>query len=294
MSAEKSVTFYSGGLKVSGILSSPRGVDSAPGIVLCPGFVGVKNWFLPDISKFLVEAGYVTLRFDYRGFGESEGTPGRVFPLEQVEDARAALTFLSQYQQVDAQRLGVLGISFGGANAAYAAGVDKRIRCAVCLVAYGNGERWQKSLRRQWEWREFLRRIERDRIRRVVDGSSELVHRNEVVVPDPKSESLIAESSRSHPHVNFNVSLESAERILDFKPEQVVAQIAPRALLLVHSGDDVLVPPEESQYMYEKAQSPKRLVILPGAAHYDVYHGEAFQTVMGLTRDWYEEHLRNV
>jgi hypothetical protein len=70
-----------------------------------------------------------------------------------------------------------------------------------------------------------------------------------------------------------------------------VDRIAPRAILWIHSGNDELVPPEESEAMYARACEPKRLVVLPGLTHYDVYTGAGFAAVMRETIAWYEQFL---
>ena len=287
----KPVEFFSGGHRLKGVLEMPEGDAPVPGIVLCAGYGGIKERILPDISRKLVEAGYAVLRFDYRGFGESEGPRGRLFPLEQVDDIRNALTYLGQTKRVDGTRLGLFGISFGGGNAAYAAGVDPRVSCTVSLVGFGNGERWLRRLRRQWEWREFLKRLEEDRKKRVLTGTSEVVDRLEIMVPDPLSEKVLADAVRAFPKADFRLSLESAERILQFSPEDVVERISPRAILFIHAAEDDLVPADESRSMHERAEEPKRLVILPGVPHYGVYTGEVFDEVMELSKEWYAVHL---
>jgi fermentation-respiration switch protein FrsA (DUF1100 family) len=43
--------------------------------------------------------------------------------------------------------------------------------------------------------------------------------------------------------------------------------------------------------MYRRAGEPKRLVVLPGWGHYEVYTGECFRQVMEATLAWYREHL---
>ncbi len=283
--------FFSGGYRLKGVLELPEGGTEVPGIALCAGYGGIKERILPDISRELVEAGYAVLRFDYRGFGESEGPRDRLFPLEQVDDIRNALTYLSQAKRVVGTRLGLFGISFGGGNAAYTAGADPRVLCTVSLVGFGNGERWLRSLRRQWEWRVFLTRLEEDRRKRVLTGTSEGVDRLEIMVPDPLSEKVLEEAVRAFPKAYFRLSLESAEKIIEFKPEEVVERISPRAILFIHAGADDLVPAGESRSMYERAREPKRLVILPGVPHYGVYTGEVFGRVMDLAKAWYADYL---
>ena len=71
----------------------------------------------------------------------------------------------------------------------------------------------------------------------------------------------------------------------------MVDKIAPRPILFITTDDDRLVPPEESVSLYEKAGEPKKLVILKGYGHYEVYVDPAFTEVMDETVAWYEAHL---
>lgn len=67
--------------------------SKAPVIVMANGFTGVKEQVLPDFATRFVNAGFATLVFDYRYFGDSEGEPrSQNFPLELVEDCRNAIT----------------------------------------------------------------------------------------------------------------------------------------------------------------------------------------------------------
>ena len=66
------VTFYSEGFKLSADLFLPEGLrpdEKRAGIVLCHGYTGVKDLYLPDNARVLNEAGYVVLTFDYKGWG---------------------------------------------------------------------------------------------------------------------------------------------------------------------------------------------------------------------------------
>ena len=77
------VTFYSEGFKLVGDLYRPDGLapgERRAGIVLCHGYTGVKDLYLPDNARVLNEAGYVVLAFDYKGWGESEGSRTRLAP----------------------------------------------------------------------------------------------------------------------------------------------------------------------------------------------------------------------
>jgi 3'-phosphoadenosine 5'-phosphosulfate sulfotransferase (PAPS reductase)/FAD synthetase len=58
---------------------------------------------------------------------------------------------------------------------------------------------------------------------------------------------------------------------LKFRPESVVAQISPRAIMWLRAADDTVVPIAESDAMYAAAGEPKKLVTLPGLEHEDLY-----------------------
>jgi uncharacterized protein len=67
--------------------------------------------------------------------------------------------------------------------------------------------------------------------------------------------------------------LEFIDDTLGFNPEWVVDRIAPRPILFITTDDDCLVPPQESEAMYARAGEPKKLVVLKGFGHYEVYGG---------------------
>ena len=61
--------------------------------------------------------------------------------------------------------------------------------------------------------------------------------------------------------------------------------------LFITTDDDRLVPPEESQALYDRAGEPKKLVVLEGYGHYEVYVDPAFTEVMDEALAWFAEHL---
>lgn len=291
---EKKVEFYSRGRKLAGVLYLPDGLkERTAGIVLCQGYTGTKELFLPLLSQAFCEAGYACLIFDYRGWGESEGEKGHLFPVEQVEDIRNALTFLSIQDGVDPERLGLYGTSFGGANVITVAAMDGRVKCIVACLPIGNGRRWLRSLRRLWEWNEFLQLIDEDRRNRVLSGESRKMSAFDVVPPEPAIQEAMAAVAKEglYSFTEDQVTLESAEAIMAYSPEDVVGQISPRPILFIHAGADNLVSTEESEILYERAGEPRKLVIVPGATHVDFYLSEAFSQVTNLSLDWFRHYL---
>jgi dipeptidyl aminopeptidase/acylaminoacyl peptidase len=288
------VEFFSEGVRLVGDLYLPDALapgERRAGIVLCHGYTGVKDLYLPDNARVLTEAGYVVLTFDYKGWGASGGPRSRLAPYSRVADVQAALTFAGTLPQVDPGRLGIYGTSYGGATVVWTAAVDARVRCVVSVVGIGNGARWMRSVRRPDEWQDLLARSARDRERRVLEGESEVVAREEILLPDRQSAELAAAARRNNPAAVGRIPLEYVDQTIEFHPEWVVDRIAPRPVLFITSDDDRLVPPGESAALYARAGEPKKLVVLKGYGHYEVYAEPAFSEVMAATLAWYREHL---
>lgn len=291
---KEAVSFYSEGTRLVGDVYCPDDVTSGEpraGIVLCHGYTGVKDLYLPDNARVLNEAGYVVMTFDYKGWGESEGSRSRLAPYSRVADVQAALTFLGTRPEVDARRLGIYGTSYGGATVVWTGAIDPRVKCVVSVVGIGDGARWMRSVRRPDEFHDLLARAEQDRRRRVLDGQSEFVPREEILLPDRQSAALAAAARRNNPAAVGTIPLEYVDETLQFAPEWVVDRIAPRPVLFVTTDDDRLVPPEESFRLYARAGEPKKLVVLRGYGHYEVYAEPAFGEVMQATVAWYQQHL---
>jgi dipeptidyl aminopeptidase/acylaminoacyl peptidase len=290
----KPLTFYSEGVKLAGDLFLP--IDLKPGerragIVLCHGYTGVRSIYLPDNARVLAEAGYVVLTFDYKGWGDSDGPKSRLAPYSRVADVQAALTFLGAQNEVDAARLGIYGTSYGGATVVWVAAVDPRVKCVVAVVGIGNGARWMRSVRRPDEFFDLMARAAAERVKRALTGVSDLADRNEILLPDRQSAELGAAARRNNPAAVTELPLEFVDDTLGFNPEWVVDRIAPRPVLFITTDDDRLVPPAESEAMYARAGEPKKLVVLKGFGHYEVYGGDAFRQVMDETLAWYRTHL---
>ncbi len=291
------IFFYSAGYKLSGYIRIPQNFKKKiPGIVCCHGYSGQIEVYMTDISEKLSAAGYATLIFYHRGLGESEGPQSRVIPQEQAEDIRNAITYLQTRAEVDPDRIGLYGASLGGANVIYAAGIDPRVQCVVETGGIGDGERWLKSVRRRWEWLAFLKEIEKDRANRVLTGISRIVDPHYILPPDPDTSKIMDPKFKSFRQKwgSKGYPLETADAIIAYKPELVAERISPRAVLFIHMGNDVLVPPEESWNMYQRANEPKRIVIMSGCVHYDVYkfnNPAVFDKVMATATEWYKEYL---
>ena len=289
---EKTVQFYSEGTPMAGILGLPDGYQAGEqraAVIFCQGFTGVKEMMLPENAKRLRAEGYVTLNFDYRYFGESGGEPrSRLIPMAQVTDIRSAITFMQYQPEVNAGRIGLYGTSFGCANVTYTAGIDERVKCAVGVVGPGDCER---QFRLGPTFDRFMDKVRKEKAEFVLTGKPAYMQTARIMARDPEVAAEIEKMGQTYPEWKPEVTFESLLDIMEFKPESVVDQIGPRAMLWIHTDKDKLVPLFEAQSMYAKARQPKQPVVLENMVHEDVYRGEGFEQTMQHTSAWFREHL---
>lgn len=286
------VRFHGPAAALAGTLKLPDGDRPFPAVSHGPGWLGLRGAKLyQPYHDALLDAGIAVFAFDYRGFGDSEGDATYLDPADQVEDWRAANNYLETRPEIDARRIGVLGSGgTGGGNAIAIAATDERVRAVVSQVPIADGRDWLRRMRREHEWLEFLDRVEADRKRRVVTGESELVAvREEIMVPTPERRMTTIKADVDR-RVPSEVQLASAEAIMAYRPIDLVDRIAPRALMLICVERDATTPEDHAIDLYERAGSPKRLVVQTGTTHYAAY--EQYRDVVNpLIVDWFVRHL---
>lgn len=130
--------FENKGELIAGTLHLPDGRSRCPGVLLLHGFAGQKaeaNFIFVELSRHLASAGVASLRFDFRGCGESRGAFENMSPLEELSDSTAALHELKSVSRVDSRRIGVVGLSMGGLVAALLAAREPSVRSLVLWSA---------------------------------------------------------------------------------------------------------------------------------------------------------------
>lgn len=263
--------FFSNGYRLDADLHLPHDGASAPYpvIIPCSGFQGLKVIHPERFARALTPLGYAVLAFDYRGFGESEGERGRLVPQEWASDIRAAVDRACVEPGLDTGRIGLLGWGLGAGAAVAEAAEDERVRAVVAVNGIANGQRSTRNMHDQRSWLSLLDRVVRDRGHRTVHGRSELTSPWHVVRLDldRRTADYVGHELYKTPGFGAGVSLESADYLLRFHPEDVVHRIAPRPLLIVHGAENRLHRPEEAHSLYDRAGEPKELVLLEGQGH---------------------------
>ncbi len=288
---QKATSFYSEGSKISADLYLPDpNAKQLPAVVLAHGFSGVKELLLPAYGKRLSEAGFVALAFDYRGFGGSEGERGRLVPLEQMADIRNAITFLQTLPEVNPEAIGLWGSSFGGANSLRVAAVDARVKALVAQLTFGSGARMVTGKMSADERQKLADALRKAREREVTKNRPLRLSPHQLI-SDDDSKAFFSQALLDHPSLTeIKIPFTLLQHIIEHNPEDEIYKITCPVLILAADAD-IVTPPGESQILYDRIRSEKRLVVLPNCRHYDAYAGEPFERGMAEITAWFSKYL---
>lgn len=135
----KKVTFVNRyGITLAADMYTPKNAEGRlPALAVSGPFGAVKEQCSGLYAQAMAERGYLTIAFDPSYTGESGGTPRYMAsPDINTEDFMAAVDFLSAQDNVDADRIGVIGICGWGGMALNAAALDTRVKATVAVTMY--------------------------------------------------------------------------------------------------------------------------------------------------------------
>jgi putative redox protein len=228
----KEIRLKADGLELAGELHVPSRDKVHPALCICHGIPAVphdptdRGYTL--LAQDFCRAGFITLIFNFRGAGKSEGN---LDILGWSRDLQAALDFLYNLKEADKTCFCLLGFSGGAAVSVYTAAHDPRVSSVVTCACPADF----RSLRQRETPLDTIQRFRQIGVIRDKD---------------------------------FPPSIEEWERGFEtVSPINWIDKISPRPLLLVHGDADELIPLEHAHRLYQKAKEPKELKIIPGAKH---------------------------
>lgn len=278
------VSFLSRGYKLAAHLYQPaQGSTNGSGaaIVICHPWTSVKEQSPANYARVLSQAGFICLCYDAAYQGESEGEPRSLEdPNQRVEDIKSAVTYLISQEDVDSNKIGVLGICASGGYAPYAAQTDLRIKACATSAAVCVGTMARRGFDKDSSNLDVLKgQLEvaaKDRNSDVTGEKIAIVHmlpeRLEDTVGLPDSFQDLAQYYRKRqPHERApNTCLpRSWDLMANFDAFAHNHMISPRPLLMI-TGTKAATK-WYSEDGVAKAKEPKELVVLDGLTHADLY-----------------------
>jgi uncharacterized protein len=297
----RDVTFLSKGLKCSGWLFLPDDLTpgrKAPAIIMAHGFSGTKDVYLSNYAVPFAEAGFVTLAFDYRYMGASEGEPRcQQLPWDNQEDYRNAITWLSRQPEVDPERIGLWGTSYSGAHVVQVAAFDRRVKAVVSQASgtLGGLDAFGALLGRE-ALNGLLAALLRARLASYPDGPATYIP---VAAPpgqpasmnDPDMYEFFMKAQAECPLWQNRTTTETMEKMLEADLTMARTMVAPIPILVVTCTKDAMIP---LALVHEKLASmgePKKLVELD-CKHHEIYNTQPYVSqAVDAELAWYREHL---
>ncbi|MEM0444372.1 MAG: alpha/beta hydrolase [Nitrososphaerota archaeon] len=231
----------------------------APALIMCHGFTGNRveahRLFVRAAREFC-RRGLLVVRFDFWGSGESEGEFHEMTLTSEVEDLGSVLDYVSGRPEVDGGKIGVLGLSMGGAVSLIRASRDPRIRF-VCT--------WSAPA-------DFLMLAEH--------------------VKTLYREALVSGEYVDLPS-GYRVTSRFIQDVLSYNIVECVSKISPRPLLVVHGAKDDIVPLTHSEAIYKSAGEPRERVVIEGGDHTFTGLDTEWKAITS-TADWLERTLKRI
>jgi uncharacterized protein len=288
------VSFVSHQTRCAGWLTLPDGSGPHPGVVLVHGLGATHGMLMAQYERHFAAAGIATLAFDYRHTGESDGEPRQRFSMRRHrQDVAAALDYLRQQDDIDAQRVGLWGTSLGAMHTLQVAARRDDVAVVVvqCPIVHGPA-----TLRRSG-FRPVMRltpAIVDDAVRRVRGLGPRYVP----IVGDPGSLAAVTVSgardgwySTVPPGCTFDNRMGATDVVgiaLASTKRRTATITAP--LLVCVSRRETLMDPRHAEDIGNTA--PRGAVRHYDGDHFQIYHPPLLDELLNDQTLFLREHLR--
>ena len=270
------VEFDVQGLKVVGHIFIPKAVTTPhPALVFMGPLTSVKEQVCGLYAQMLAQHGFVTLSIDHRHFGESEGEPREYeHPGRKVEDIAHAISYLSHRKDVDASKIGAVGVCAGAGYLSNLIAIDPRIISWSTVAGFfhdveeqkrwmGGEEAWKEAIelgrlaRQKWESGEQAESIP------AVGPAGQ-----EVAMPLADAYSYYGTSRGAVDNYRNNFARMSREITLNWDAQSCASNIQ-IPTLMIHSEN--ALSPSLARKFFDSLSGPKEEVWLESKFHTDFY-----------------------
>jgi len=279
------VTYKLNGLKIAANVYTPANYDPSnnyPSVVVAHPNGGVKEQVAGLYAQRLAELGYITIAADASYQGASGGEPRNVDkPANRIEDIRGMADYITQYEGVNDDRLGLLGVCGGGGYSLAAAQTDKRFKAVATLSMFNSGVvRRNGFMNSQVSTiQERLEQASKARAQEAAGG--EILYAANTEPTDEEADKMPFDLYReghyyyhrthAHPNSTFRYTMSSLLDLMAFDAAAQMDLINQPLLMMAGSKAD-------TYYMTDRAFNratgtcKKELFLIPGATHIQTYY----------------------
>lgn len=292
---KKSVTIYTAEFAIPGFMNIPETGLPAPAIVFTNGYTAYHEMY-DEMAEAFCNAGYVTLQYDQRGTaGARHGY--QLCGTEWKDDINAAISYVYGCPEVDKKRIGLAGVSMGGAMTLIQGAVDPRIKAIYAMAPYVNAE---LSIHNR-----FLSHTDeehyQDMLEKCFDDAARIAHGFEGTrVPEGYSiftgeintnvDPAEAEARRLHPLKITALPYASAWNTFLYVDALAACRSMKVPTLLTHGTADLTLAYENSEIIFKEITSEhKEFHAIEGAGH--VLPEVAAELSIKYGLDWFNKYL---
>ncbi len=283
----KQVTFKNGQVAVCGHLRFPDDFEENkryPAIVCVHPGSSCKEQTAGIYAGKLAQAGYITLAFDASHQGESGGEPRFLEnPSARVEDIRSAVDYLTTLDNVDEDRIGVLGVCAGGGYAVNAAMTEHRIKAVGTVVGANIGRLYREGDGSPNAAIQALEAVGKQRTAEA-RGAAPLITNWIPNSPAERESAGISDVDVTEAVEYYRtprgqcanapnkLRFTSLASVMAFDAFHLVEHLLTQPLqIIIGSRPGGFGSYKDGHELFERATSPKNLFIVDGASHYDLY-----------------------
>lgn len=289
---EQKASFYSDGLKLDGAFFLPdneKDLNSLrPVVIVCSGFLGLKNIHPERFARALVPKGYIVFGFDYRGFSQSEGEKEHIILEDQIRDIVNAVHFVETQKVTSGRKTFLAGWGMAGGLILEAAKLAYDLDGLISINGFFNSERVQKTVRGEKSYQEFVSWLKEERKKLVQDGNTAKYDSFHAYPLDPVTREYVEGVLEKNPDFGSKVKISFIDSLLSFHPEQNLAHLNQTPILIAHGDNNQLHPTQEAQSLYKSYPGPKDLYWIPEAGHTEwmLDENSTFQGLVSKIDQW--------
>lgn len=300
------VTYELNGIDISANVYTPANYNSDnqyPALVVAHPNGGVKEQVAGLYAQRLAEQGYITIAADAAYQGASGGQPRNVDkPANRIEDIHGMADFITQYEGVDANRLGLLGLCGGGGYSLKAAQTDKRFKAIATLSMFNSG-RVRRNGYMDSQMSTIQERLQQASDARAQEAAGgEIIYAADAKLTDEQIAKLPFELYRqgfeyywkthAHPNSTFRYTISSLLDLMNFDAASNMDLINQPLLMMAGSKADSLYMTLDA-FKEANNSKNKELFLIDGATHIETYWKPQYvEQAMGKLTEFFGNTLK--